>query len=168
MFRMFQFQITALFDLSATFLLHLRAIPNIDLQISFLSQFAVVFSQSCTKISILLFYRRLATGSYTKTFIWSVKIGIWYNLAYLVAFTLAIIFTCWPVSSYWEQYAHFPLPYNKKYKCAREDIALPVSGALSVLSDFYATIVPLLLLKDLKIPRKQKLLLYSLFALGFL
>jgi hypothetical protein len=140
-------------------------ILTIHPQVSWLSQFTVVFSQSCTKISILLFYRRLAAGSLTKTFVWSIRIGIWYNVLYTTAFLLTIVFMCNPVDSYWQQFA---LTYHEKFKCGQEQLSLPASGAFSVLSDFYATIVPLLLLKDLKMSRKQKLLLYGLFALGFL
>lgn len=50
----------------------------------------------------------------------------------------------------------------------QEHLSLPVNGGLSVLSDFYATVLPVLLLRNLQMPRKQKLLLYGLFALGFL
>lgn len=42
-----------------------------------------------------------------------------------------------------------------------------MSGALSVVGDFYSTVLPLLLVWHLKLAFKKKLALYALFALGF-
>lgn len=125
----------------------------------------MVLSTSATKISILLFYRRLATGSYTKGFLWAVWVGIAFNLAYCIGFVLYIAFMCNPPDAYWQQ---FSLTWGKKWTCANEHISLPVAGALSVVGDFYATVLPSLLLRNLQMPKKQKLLLYALFATGFL
>jgi hypothetical protein len=52
--------------------------------------------------------------------------------------------------------------------CGDEHLSLPVNGGMSVLSGFYATVLPGLLLRHLQMPKKQKMLLYCLFALGFL
>ena len=43
-----------------------------------------------------------------------------------------------------------------------------MSGAFSVIGDFYSTVLPLVLVWHLKLPREKKLALYALFALGFL
>lgn len=43
-----------------------------------------------------------------------------------------------------------------------------MSGALSVIGDFYSTVLPLVLVWHLELPQGKKLALYTLFALGFL
>jgi hypothetical protein len=134
-------------------------------QVVWLSLFAIVLSQGFTKISILVFYGRLATGSYAKLFTWGVRVGILYNVTSSIAFTLTIIFTCRPINAYWNQFA---LGYHGEYSCLNEQIALPLSSVFSVLGDLYATLLPLLLLKGLQLPRRQKWMIYSLFSLGFL
>lgn len=60
------------------------------------------------------------------------------------------------------------LAKGNKFSCGREEISLPLSGVFSVLGDFYSTTLPLLLVWNLQLPRRQKLALYSLFALGFM
>jgi hypothetical protein len=134
------------------------------LQITYYSELLFVWSISCTKISILLFYRRLAAGSATRAFLWGTWIGVAYNIGYLISYTVMPINICRPVDAYWNQ---FNLLYSKKYSCIKEGYGLPLGAALSVLSDFYGCLLPVLLLRHLQMPLKQKVLLYCLFALGF-
>ena len=84
---------------------------------------------------------------------------------YGIGFVLFIAFQCNPPDAYWKM---FSMSYRKKWTCASEHLSLPISGALSIVGDFYATLLPALLLRNLQVPRKQKLLLYALFATGFL
>jgi hypothetical protein len=133
---------------------------------TWLSEFMIISSTSCTKISILLFYRRLAVGSYSKGFLWAVRAGILFNFCYCFGFIFYIAFMCNPPDAYWQQ---FSTTWDKRnWKCANEQISVPLSGALSVVGDFYATLLPGLLLRSLQMPKKQKLFLYALFATGFL
>lgn len=55
-----------------------------------------------------------------------------------------------------------------KFRCTREEISLPMSGALSVVGDFYSTVLPLMLVWHLKLALRKKLALFTLFGLGFL
>jgi hypothetical protein len=55
-----------------------------------------------------------------------------------------------------------------KFNCRDEHILLPISASMGVLGDFYATLIPCVLIPKLNLPRRQKLALYSLFLLGFL
>ena len=88
-----------------------------------------------------------------------------YNAIYCAGFTLYIVVQCRPLNAYWQQ---FSFKWSEKFVCGDEHLSLPVNGGLSVLSDFYATVLPGLLLRHLQMPKKQKMLLYCLFALGFL
>ena len=72
---------------------------------------------------------------------------------------------CSPVDAYWNQFNIF---YRKEFHCVDEGIALPFGAALSAVSDLWGCLLPILLLRQLQLPAKQKWLLYGLFALGFL
>jgi hypothetical protein len=87
-----------------------------------------------------------------------------HNIGYLISYTVMPINICRPVDAYWNQ---FNLLYSKKYSCIKEGYGLPLGAALSVLSDFYGCLLPVLLLRHLQMPLKQKVLRYCLFALGF-
>lgn len=122
----------------------------------------------CTKISILLFYRRLAAGTYTRKFLWATHIGIIYNACYMLSFCLALIFLCNPTDAYWMSFSPKWVMKGHKYKCAHENVSLPFSGGFSVIGDAYSTLLPILLIQNLQMSQKQKVALYSLFASGFL
>lgn len=118
------------------------------------------------KISVLLFYRRIS-ASFKKTFVVAVWAGIVYNLGYLVAFLLDVGLICRPFKAYWMQFSPTWLETHK-YKCGNEGYSLPFSAGLSVVGDFYTTALPLLLIVNLDLPRRQKAALYPLFGLGFM
>jgi hypothetical protein len=118
------------------------------------------------KISVLLFYRRLSSN-FTRLFLIATWIGIAYNFVYFVSFIIALSVECRPTQAYWLAF-NFQWATTHKFTCADEHIALPVSAGLSVLGDFYSTLIPCVLILRLNLPRRQKLALYSLFLLGFL
>lgn len=122
-------------------------------------------SLSCVKISVLLFYRRLSV-SFTRGFYIAVWVGITYNIIYLVGFILTLLLLCRPLDAYWKS---FDPEYRAtaNYTCGSEQIAEPLSGILSVIGDAYSTILPLVLVSRLTLPRRQKWALYFLFSLGF-
>lgn len=101
-------------------------------------------------------------------FLFATWIGIIYNVIYVVSFCLVLIFICRPTDSYWNSFNPYWLAKGHKFSCGREEISLPLSGVFSVLGDFYSTVLPLLLVWNLQLPKRQKLALYTLFALGFM
>jgi hypothetical protein len=125
-----------------------------------------IFATSSVKISILLFYRRLSSN-FNRLFFVATWIGIAYNIAYLVTFLFVIGLSCQPIKAYWLQLD--PVWHlTHHFTCTDEHISLPTSASLSVVGDFYATMLPCILILKLDLPRRQKLALYSLFLLGFL
>jgi hypothetical protein len=58
-------------------------------------------STATTKISILLFYRRLASGTISKAFQWAVYASIAFVAIYWVVFTLNLFLGCRPFRAFW-------------------------------------------------------------------
>ena len=130
------------------------------------SLWCYVIGITLIKISVLLFYRRLSV-KFSKTFLIATWIGIIYNISYFLSFGLTLLLLCRPLHSYWDSFN--PVwAATHHFHCASESAALPASSALSVVGDFYSTLLPLILVYHLKLPRRQKIALYALFALGFM
>ena len=118
------------------------------------------------KISVLLFYRRLSV-TFSRAFLVAVWVSIIYNILYVIGFALVILLICHPVQAYWLSFKP-EWAQTHKYHCGTEGISLPAAGGFSVLGDAYTALLPMLLIANLELPRKQKFGLYLLFALGFL
>ncbi|ERF76276.1 hypothetical protein EPUS_04133 [Endocarpon pusillum Z07020] len=131
------------------------------------SEWCYVLASSSIKISILLFYKRLSQP-FPVAFRVATWIGILYNIGYALGFGLTLGLICRPVDAYWNQFSPQWQKAGNTFHCGKEEISLPISGVLSVIGDFYSTVLPLALVWHLKLPRGKKLALYTLFALGFL
>jgi hypothetical protein len=128
-----------------------------------------LLSTSTTKISILLFYRRLARGTISKKFLLAVHTAIASVVVYFLYFTIALLATCQPFDAYWKQID--PLWYAEqkgKFHCQNEAANLIASAVISVAQDFLACGLPAILLWKLQISRRQKLALGGLFSVGLL
>ncbi|ETN40481.1 uncharacterized protein HMPREF1541_04758 [Cyphellophora europaea CBS 101466] len=132
------------------------------------SQWCYLFSTGAVKISVLLFYRRLSV-SFTQIFWWATWIGIVYNILNLVAFCIALTLVCRPVEAYWMSFDRIWATENHgKYYCSSEGVSLTVSTVFSIVGDFYAALLPSLLVLKLNMARKQKIAVASLFAVAYL
>lgn len=126
-------------------------------------------STSTTKISILLFYRRLARGTISTPFMYAVWAAIASVVVYFLYFFTALIFTCNPVETFWKQVDPAWFAQHKgKFKCHGEASNLIASAVVSVVHDFVACGLPAILLWKLQISKNQKLALGGLFGLGLL
>ena len=130
------------------------------------SLWCYVIGHNLIKISVLLFYRRLSV-KFSKTFLVATWIGIAYNILYFFGFGLSLMLICRPLHSYWDSF-NPKWAATHHFHCGTESIALPASSAFSVFGDLYSTLLPLILVYNLKLPHRQKLALYGLFALGFM
>jgi len=90
--------------------------------------------------------------------------AIGFTIAYLVGTVIFLCFTCSPTSAYWES---LNVSYSKPYTCINTTVIDPLVVALSVFSDSYSLIIPQTVIWRLKMPRRQKLMLYAIFASGF-
>lgn len=124
-----------------------------------------------TKLSILLFYRRLEAGTVTNRFMYCVYAAITFVVLYFVIFFINILTGCRPFAATWLQ-ADFLWLYSNdnihKFTCQNEGAALIASATISSIQDFIAYGLPIALLWRLSMPRRQKFLLAMIFAVGFL
>jgi len=70
------------------------------------------------------------------------------------------IFNCTPVQAFWD----ITLPRN----CLPRDAMWFSNAVVNILTDFALFISPLVAIKSLRLPRKQKVGLYVVFLLGLL
>jgi hypothetical protein len=127
-----------------------------------------VLSTGLTKISILLFYRRLVSGSISRAFYWTVIAIIISVVAYTITFELTLIFGCRPISAYWNEVNPIWRALNEgKYYCLNEVVALLCANILSIIQDFLTFLMPLILFWNLRLPIRQKVVLGCIFSVGF-
>jgi hypothetical protein len=120
-------------------------------------------STCLTKVSILLFYRRLVDRSYSKR-IQNVIYGfIALTAVYFFAFLFFLLFACDPVSAAWKS---LDIGYAVSYKCSSRKTMDILAGAISVISDAYVLIIPELVVYRLNLGRKKKIVLFALFGSG--
>jgi hypothetical protein len=140
-------------------------LPKVRLA-AWLVEFFFLFGNACSKISILLVYRKISSGSHSYWFIKLTWAAIAFTVLYTVALALELLLICRPLSSYWLSYN--PVAYDKKFTCGNEHIPILFSATASVFSDIYASILPMLLTRTLKLTTRQRLSLYALFSAGLL
>ncbi|OCK80245.1 hypothetical protein K432DRAFT_298128 [Lepidopterella palustris CBS 459.81] len=120
-----------------------------------------------TKISILCFYRRMASGTISKTFIYGVWASIAFVIFYGIAFLLTLVFTCTPVLAFW----HVVDPVwstTHKFSCHNEAVEVLSSAIVSIIQDMIACALPVMLVWKLQLPRRQKFAIMGIFAIGLL
>jgi rhodopsin domain-containing protein len=128
-----------------------------------------VFSTGLVKVSILLFYRRLVTGTVSISFKWAVRGCIFSVAAYMITFETTLIFGCRPISSYWNEVDPlWRVMHTGTYMCLNEPATLFAANITSILQDFLTFLMPLLLFQKLQLPPRQKFLLGAVFSVGFL
>jgi hypothetical protein len=130
-----------------------------------------VVATGLTKISILLFYRRIADGSISRWFRIAVLSSIAFVAAYMVAFLVALFLDCRPLNAYWNSADINWVATHVEgvdYVCFNEGLDDLVAGIISIIQDFLACGMPTLLFWKLQLPRRQKIALGAIFGVGFL
>ncbi|KAF2004749.1 hypothetical protein P154DRAFT_571952 [Amniculicola lignicola CBS 123094] len=142
-----------LWDLSPT----IAQDPGVSEQIAMATQLLFVPVAAFTKISILITYLRIFPS---KTNLWFCRILLVFTVAWsFVSFFLALL-QCMPVQAIWS---------STKYpnaKCLNVAIVYYTSGCLNILSDFLIFLWPAKDLWEIRISRKQRVILISMFSLG--
>jgi hypothetical protein len=122
-----------------------------------------------TKISILLFYRRLVAGSVSKRFVWVIRFCIFSVVAYIITFETTLLFGCRPMNAFWNEVNPIWRSLNEgKYFCLDEVATLYGANITSIVQDFLTFLIPLALFWNLKLPIRQKVILGLVFGVGFL
>jgi hypothetical protein len=126
-------------------------------------------STATTKISILLFYRRLAEGSISIRFLYTVYAAIAFVVIYFIVFWVNLFTGCKPFYAFWMQVDLVWAAKNAdNYHCFDELKNMIIAAAVSVVQDFIACGLPMILFWKLKVPRRQKIALGAIFGVGFL
>ncbi|KAF1996320.1 hypothetical protein P154DRAFT_498638 [Amniculicola lignicola CBS 123094] len=136
-------------------------------QIALVIEILYLTSTSLIKISILCFYRRITSGSISKVFVYWVWGSIVFVIVYCITFIFTIVFSCVPVEGYWHM---FDLAWRLKHelKCHNEGAEIVSVVVISTLQDFVICALPIVLVWNLQIPRRQKAALIGIFGLGLL
>lgn len=124
-----------------------------------------------TKLSVLLFYRRMVKDTYSRKWLYILWAAIFFNTSAGVATLIVYLVICEPLEAYWLSYKFVPSPYTTPYTCIHHGEGLTLSSCIiSVITDTYAVAIPYLMLKQYKldVPRRQKVALNTIFALGWL
>jgi hypothetical protein len=142
--------------------------PLINFQVGTMGEIIFLLSSSFTKVSVLLFYRRLMVGTYNRAFKWALWAAIGFVVVYNITFSILVINCCSPVEALWRRYE---AGYTHPYKCIEIGLQVSMSrlvGALSVISDFYSVMLPAALLMRIKFNKRQRMGLVFIFGMGFL
>lgn len=119
------------------------------------------------KLSILLFYRRLSSRAVSPAFHWTMRISIFVIGAYSITFVLIPIFMCRPISAFWDQVDFAKLARGYEYTCINEGVDVVAHGIISTVQDLVVAFLPTMLCWNLQMPLRQRIALYSIFALGY-
>lgn len=126
-----------------------------------------IFVTSLVKISILCFYRRLGEGALNMTWLWIVRCSIAFVVVYAFIFILMVFVACRPMNAFWNKMdPAWALSHD--HQCFNEGADFIASAIVSVIQDAAVCILPLLVVRRLQMPRKQKWALGAIFGIGFL
>lgn len=120
-----------------------------------------------TKVSVLLFYRRLVQGTYSRLWRWLVLFAIGFTVAYTIAFCIMLLVNCTPTEAYWR--AFNPIyATTADYTCLDTKIINTLAGVFASASDLYAVALPCIITWHFSVPKAQKIALNIIFCLGLL
>ncbi|KAK5125205.1 hypothetical protein LTR85_000881 [Meristemomyces frigidus] len=132
---------------------------------TWLAELSFLITGGCTKISVLLFYRRLVDGSYNRIWKWLVVGAIVFTAAWSLAFILTLVFNCNPTEAYWKA---FNTNYHHSYTCVDTTAINLLAGIFAAISDLYSVVLPCVMTRHFAVSRPQKVALNVIFSLGIL
>lgn len=138
------------------FLVNIQLSAN-DCQAFYASVVIYNIAMCIIKIGILLQYRRVFA-------VRMIQIITFYGTILMICWTIIIafinIFICVPVSKFWTP----DLPG----RCLDSLAIWYMMAGFNLVTDLVVFCMPLPVIKSLNLPRKQKMMLFAIFSLGFL
>jgi len=128
-------------------------------------EFLYVVSSGLTKLSVLVFYLRLADRRVSPKFIYSTWLAIILVIVYMITFMFVAIFACTPFHSLWDSY-NPAWAQTHEYHCINQGLAIGIQSLISLVHDVLTALLPATLLYGTRIPVKQKIGIALLFSLG--
>ncbi|KAF2264402.1 hypothetical protein CC78DRAFT_616826 [Lojkania enalia] len=107
-----------------------------------------------TKTAILMQYQRVFATRKFQIWCWSFITII---VGYTIATVLACIFVCTPIPRFWTGQPGY---------CINELASWFANAAINIVTDLMIVILPIPVIKNLNLPKKQKRLLMGVFAFG--
>ncbi|KAL1848500.1 hypothetical protein Daus18300_013601 [Diaporthe australafricana] len=125
---------------------------------AFYSSVVVYNVATCVvKISILLQYRRIFTGKVMQKLTMATLI---FEGAWAITLSILLPLVCHPVANFWDP--------TVEGSCLNQLAIWYVMASINLVSDFVIFSMPLPVIKNLQLPKKQKIMLMGVFCLGFL
>lgn len=119
------------------------------------------------KISILLFYRRLSSRVVSNRFRWATWLTIGFIAMSTFGFTIAPIVGCNPISAFWDQVNAIKIVKGYKFRCFDEGADIFAASVISAFQDLITAMLPSFLYWNLRVPIRQKIALFGIFAIGY-
>jgi hypothetical protein len=130
-------------------------------------EFCNLLGTGFTKISILLFVRRISLTSANEWLSWSLLATIILVALSTVVFEISLFIECRPLGAFWLQVN--PIwRMTEQYHCANEGKKLLAAGIVSVIQDFLVTTLPLFLIWNIQLTRSKKTGIIAIFGIGYL
>lgn len=136
----------------------------------FASDLLYAVSTNLTKISILLFYRRLASRSISRSFQRLLHGTVIFVALTALVFTIVPFASCRPLNAFWNQVNFLweaTHKDDKAWTCYNEPMNYFWNGAISFIQDAMTCAMPMVLFWKLRMPLRQKFALGALFCVGF-
>jgi hypothetical protein len=128
-----------------------------------------MFSTVATKISILLFYRRLIPETVSRGFRWSVYIAMSFIILYFLAFVILLFTRYHPIYADWMLGDPFWWAQHKdEVRGVNEGVIIASSAIISAVQDFIVCGMPMVVFWNMTIPKRQRIALGAIFAVGIL
>ena len=86
---------------------------------------------------------------------------------YTIFYALVILFTCRPLSAYWDHMDPIKLVADYKFQCFDEGAKVITNGIIATVQDFIAALLPTILCWKLQLSRRDKVALFSVLTLGY-
>ncbi|RYC58004.1 hypothetical protein CHU98_g8200 [Xylaria longipes] len=119
------------------------------------------------KLSILAFYKRVFTLNIA-WFRYSVYSCLTFTTGWFIGTLFAVIFQCTPVDFFWSQYNPHLNP-RPEGSCTVNSPALVISSsALNSIGDIGILVLPVIMIRQLQLPRQKRIALGLVFATGAL
>ncbi|KAL5381811.1 hypothetical protein DPSP01_006994 [Paraphaeosphaeria sporulosa] len=125
-------------------------------------QLLFIVTIGLTKVSILMTYLRIFPTKVNKRFCY---IMLTYTIAFSIACFFLVLFQCTPVRVYWETYKFL---LTVKQHCKNVKVIYFFWSAQNTLSDFFIFLWPVKDIASVRISRRQRITLISMFSCGLI
>jgi len=133
-----------------------------------ISQVLFLWGTTCTKVSVLLFYRRLIAGTISNKLRWAIWSGIGFVIVYSTALFIYFCKVCTPIEAAWMSWDP---TYQKPYRCILPVAMHPVAvtaGACSVIQDVYSIVLPFMLVLKVRMTPRERFGVLIIFGISSL